>query len=120
MIFLERAILEEFCKSLKGVTTDFQQEWGAQRYHIGGKMFVMFGTDANGVPIFTLKCDPAMAEELREQYEEIVPGYYMNKTHWISIYYSIDESEKFAEKLLAQARQLVFDKLTKKAQKEIG
>lgn len=44
----------------------------------------------------------------------------MNKTHWISIYYAIDESDEFAEKLLAQARQLVFDKLTKKVQKEIG
>ncbi|GEK31276.1 hypothetical protein KZO01_15850 [Kurthia zopfii] len=117
---MEKEVLEGFCKSLKGVTTDFQQEWGAQRYHIGGKMFAMFGTDAKGVPIFTLKCDPAKAEELREQYEEIVPGYYMNKTHWISIYYSIDESNEFAENLLAQARQLVFNKLTKKVQKEIG
>lgn len=117
---MNQEVLESFCKSLKGVTTDFQQEWGAQRYHIGGKMFAMFGTDAKGVPIFTLKCDPVLAEELREQYEEIVPGYYMNKTHWISIYYSIDEANEFAESLLEQARHLVFTKLTKKVQKEIG
>ncbi|CAF4657906.1 unnamed protein product, partial [Rotaria sp. Silwood1] len=32
-----------------------------------------------------LKCDPEYALELREQYEEVQPGYHMNKKHWNTV-----------------------------------
>lgn len=33
-----------------------------------------------------LKCDPERAIMLREEHEEIVPGYHMNKQHWNTVY----------------------------------
>ena len=33
----------------------------------------------------TCKLDPAEGEFLRRQYEDIIPGYYMNKVHWNSV-----------------------------------
>jgi predicted DNA-binding protein (MmcQ/YjbR family) len=33
----------------------------------------------------SLKCDPLLAESLREKYESIVPGYHLNKKHWNTI-----------------------------------
>ena len=32
-----------------------------------------------------LKCDPDRALELRERYEEVLPGFHMNKKHWYTI-----------------------------------
>jgi predicted DNA-binding protein (MmcQ/YjbR family) len=32
-----------------------------------------------------LKCDPAKAIELREQYDSVQPGYHMNKKHWNTV-----------------------------------
>ncbi|WP_010174160.1 MmcQ/YjbR family DNA-binding protein [Bacillus coahuilensis] len=111
--------LQDYCASLKGTTHDYQQDWQADRYHVGEKMFAMMGGDAKGEPIITLKCDPVRAEELREQYDRIIPGYYMNKTHWNSIYYDERFTDEFVENLIQHSYELVLSKLTKKIQKEI-
>lgn len=66
-----------------GVTKDLQAEWNWIRYHIGGKMFAAVCLDdATGKPVYiTCKLDPAEGDFLRRQYEDIIPGYYMNKVH---------------------------------------
>lgn len=33
----------------------------------------------------SLKCDPQLAENLREKYETVLPGYHFNKKHWNTI-----------------------------------
>lgn len=33
----------------------------------------------------SLKCDPLLAETLREKYESVMPGYHLNKKHWNTI-----------------------------------
>ena len=32
-----------------------------------------------------LKCEPELAEQLREAHPEIVPGYHLNKRHWNTV-----------------------------------
>lgn len=112
--------LHAICLKLQGATHDYQPDWQADRYFIGGKMFAMVGGEARGVPIISLKCDPHRAELLREQYEGVIPGYHMNKTHWNSIYLDTQLGDGMMEKLIEHAYELVFNKLTKKAQKEIA
>ncbi|MFL0451693.1 MmcQ/YjbR family DNA-binding protein [Bacillus altitudinis] len=116
---MKKKTLQAFCLSLQGATHDYQPEWQADRYHIGGKMFAMMGGDVDRKPVITLKCDPQRAEELREMHEGIIPGYYMNKTHWNSIYLDADIPSSFVEELIEHSYQLVFHKLTKKAQQAI-
>lgn len=33
----------------------------------------------------SLKCEPKLAEHLREKYESVLPGYHLNKKHWNTI-----------------------------------
>ena len=33
----------------------------------------------------SLKCDPLLAQTLREKYETVLPGYHLNKKHWNTI-----------------------------------
>lgn len=33
----------------------------------------------------SLKCDPQLAEHLRDTYETVLPGYHLNKKHWNTI-----------------------------------
>ncbi|MFJ5790160.1 MmcQ/YjbR family DNA-binding protein [Lysinibacillus sp. NPDC097162] len=113
---MQKDTIHAFCLKLRGTTHDYKEEWQADRYHIGGKMFAMMGGDATRKPIITLKCEPSRAEELRETYEGIIPGYYMNKTHWNSIYMDANIPEDLLENLIQHSYDLVFAKLTKKAQ----
>ncbi|WP_445506244.1 MmcQ/YjbR family DNA-binding protein [Niallia sp. 03190] len=117
---MDKPTLEVYCLKQTGASHDYQVDWKADRYHVGGKMFAMIGGDSQGKPIITLKCDPARAEELREIYEEIIPGYYMNKTHWNSIYLDSTIPDELWELLIAHSYTLVFEKLPKKLQREIN
>lgn len=119
-IEMEKEKIRAYCSKLHGTTHDYKIEWEADRYHIGGKMYAMMGGDATGKSVLTLKCEPNRAEELRGAYEGIIPGYYMNKTHWNSIYMDADDVPMdLVENLIKHSYKLVFGKLTKKAQQEI-
>ena len=47
-------------------------------FKVMNKMFTLTGLEGDP-PYINLKCDPDRAIELREQYEDIQPGYHMNK-----------------------------------------
>lgn len=111
--------LDEYCASKKGAQKDFKVEWNATRYLIGGKMFVMQGGDKENKPIITLKCDPLFTKSLREQYTDIVAGYYMNKEHWNSLYLEGDVPDDILKQMIDMSYELVIGKLTKKAFNEI-
>ncbi len=49
-----------------------------------GKMFALIAEGSTPVKL-SLKCDPQLAELLREKYETVVPGYHLNKKHWNTI-----------------------------------
>lgn len=48
------------------------------------KMFALIAQDSNPLRV-SLKCDPVLAETLREKYETVVPGYHLNKKHWNTV-----------------------------------
>lgn len=50
-------------------------------YKVGDKMFALVAEKSDPVRL-SLKCDPRLAEVLREKYETVMPGYHLNKKHW--------------------------------------
>ncbi len=50
----------------------------------GGKMFALIAENSKPLRL-SLKCDPLLAETLREKYETVMPGYHLNKKHWNTI-----------------------------------
>ena len=53
-------------------------------FKVAGKMFALMSLDE--VPATAnLKCDPDLALELRDRYEQVRPGYHMNKKHWNTV-----------------------------------
>lgn len=72
-----------------------------------------------GTPSLNLKCDPERAEELRAEYEGIHPGWHMSKTHWNTVHFNSDVSNKMICELINHSYEMVFKSLTKKGQAEI-
>ena len=85
---MKYAWMDEYLMNKTGVTKDLKEEWNWIRYMIGGKMFAAICLDeANeNKPVYiTLKLEPLDGDSLRQQYEDIIPGYYMNKVYWNSV-----------------------------------
>lgn len=73
-----------------------------------GKMFALIQEGKKPVRI-SLKCDPVLAEKLREEYETVLPGYHLNKKHWNTIICSGQLSDDEITGLIDHSYQLVVD-----------
>ena len=111
--------LDEYCLAQAGAVKDYKPEWDATRYMINGKMFALCGGNKEGKPIITLKLDPEFGRILREQYEDITPGYYMNKEHWNSLCLYGNVPDDIVRTMVNESYQLIFKSLSKKIQIEI-
>ena len=113
--------IDAYLLEKSGVTKDLQAEWNWIRYQIGGKLFAAVCLDnATGKPVYiTLKLKPEEGDFLRQQYEDIIPGYYMNKLHWNSIKADGTVSDELVKEMLDKSYQLVLGGLSKKKQKEL-
>ena len=77
-------MISEYCLSKKGVVEDFPFDEETLVFKVGGKMFALIPLEKITLQI-NLKCDPEKAMELREQYEDVQPGWHMSKTYWNTI-----------------------------------
>ena len=112
--------IDDYLLQKPGVTKDLQPDWNWIRYQIGGKLFAAVCLDDQDQPYYiTLKLGPAEGDFLRGQYEDILPGYYMNKTHWNSVRAQGSVPDDLLRNLLDEAYRLVLSALPKKKQREI-
>lgn len=112
--------IDDFLMKKQGVTKDLQASWNWIRYQIGGKMFAAICLDENDNPYYiTLKSEPTEGDFLRQKYKDIIPGYYMNKTHWNSINPDGAVPDALLKELLDKSYELVLNSFSQKKQKEI-
>lgn len=111
--------IDEFLMAMPGVTK-LPPQWNWIRYGIGEKMFAAVCLDEENKPYYiTLKLEPSEGDFLRQQYEDIVPGYYMNKVHWNSIKPDGRVPEELLKDLLDKSYHLVLGGLSRKKQQEL-
>lgn len=76
--------VEEYLLSMPNARLDYPFGEGVAVYKVGDKMFALVPEKSDPVSI-SLKCDPLLAQTLREKYESVMPGYHLNKKHWNTI-----------------------------------
>lgn len=109
--------LRDYCLSKPGSTEGLPFGEETLVFKVGEKIFLLVGlTEANR---FNAKCDPERAITLREQYEEIIPGYHMNKKHWNTVYMNGRLTLKQLREIIDHSYGLIFNSLPKKKQEEI-
>jgi predicted DNA-binding protein (MmcQ/YjbR family) len=79
--------IRDYCLAKPGVSEGFPFDEHTLVFKVMNKMFALTGLEGDP-PYVNLKCDPERAIELREHYEDIRPGYHMNKQQWNSVYFT--------------------------------
>ena len=74
----------EYCLSKPGATEGTPFGPDVLVFKVGGKMFALADLD-EVPPTVNLKCDPDLALDLRDRYEQVRAGYHMNKKHWNTV-----------------------------------
>ena len=67
-----------------------------------------------------LKCEPALAEQLRAAHPEITPGYHMNKKHWNTVDCSGALPEETVRELVEDSWDLVVEGLPRLDREALG
>ena len=107
----------EYCLSKPGTTEETPFGPDVLVMKVGGKVFALSSID--NFESINLKCDPERAVELREQYDQITPGFHMNKKHWNTVYLE-GLNQKLIEELIDHSYELVRHSLPRKTKSELG
>lgn len=116
-------ILQEkvaICLTLQGAKETFPFDKKIHALTLGGKIFALIHLYHDDLYV-SLKCQPERIDRLREEYSNIKPGYHLNKQHWITLaineHYDVEPETEIA--LIQNSYQLIFQKLSKKAQNTV-
>ncbi|WP_104087946.1 MmcQ/YjbR family DNA-binding protein [Cryobacterium sp. N19] len=91
-----------------GLVHPFGPDWDV--FKVREKVFMLM-TDITGEPIVIVKADPEDAKALRAQYEDITPGYHMNKQHWITLRPGGTLQKDLVDDLVTESYRLVVENL---------
>jgi len=76
--------VEEYLLSMPNAKLDYPFGEDVAVYKVDDHMFALVAEKSDPVRL-SLKCDPHLANILREKYESVLPGYHLNKKHWNTI-----------------------------------
>lgn len=76
--------LRALCLEMLGAGESFPFGPETSVFKVAGKIFALSPLDSEPLRV-SLKCDPEVGEGLRATRESVVPGYHLNKRHWITV-----------------------------------
>lgn len=110
--------LVDYCSSKPGVAKEFPFDEKTLVFKVMGKMFALTGMDDASSRV-NLKCDPVYAIALRQKYNAVQAGYYMNKKHWNTVELAGDIPNAELHEMIDDSYNLVVKGLTKKLKEEL-
>jgi predicted DNA-binding protein (MmcQ/YjbR family) len=103
--------LRNYCLQKKGVTEEFPFGDTTLVFKVMGKMFAL--APIEDFESINLKVDPAEGVERRDAYAAVIPGYHMNKKHWVTVLMDGSIPDKLLRQWIDESYRLVASKLTK-------
>jgi predicted DNA-binding protein (MmcQ/YjbR family) len=115
---MESDAFRSYCLGKPGVTEHTPFGPDDLVFKVGGKMFALLALNEIP-PACNLKCDPDLALELRDRYEQVRPGYHMNKKHWNTVELGSGLPEAELRKMIDHSYELVVQSLPKKTREQL-
>jgi predicted DNA-binding protein (MmcQ/YjbR family) len=108
----------DYCLKKAAATESTPFGEGVLVFKVGGKMFALAALDE--VPsTVNLKCDPDLALELRDRYEQVRPGYHMNKKHWNTVELDSGVPDAELRKMIDHYYELVVKRLPERVRAKL-
>lgn len=116
---MDRKALRRLCLRFAGSEETFPFGAETSVFKVGGKIFAIsrLGTAPLSV---SLKCEPALAEELRAAHPAITPGYHLNKRHWNTVVIDGSLPERMIADMVEDSYDLVVSRLPRTRRRALG
>jgi predicted DNA-binding protein (MmcQ/YjbR family) len=111
--------LRDACLRHAGAVEEFPFGPEHSVFKVGGKMFALSALDRAPLEV-SVKCEPELAEQLRNTHPAIRPGYHLNKRHWNTITVGGDLPDQLVRDLIEDSYDLVVSALPRQVRGELG
>jgi len=102
--------LRDHCLSFAGAEETFPFGPRTSVFKVAGRMFALSQLDADSIRV-SLKCEPDLAEALREAYAAMIPGYHLNKRRWNTVIIDGPLPDETIREMIEDSYKLVVGKL---------
>ena len=104
------AELRDYCLSFAGAQETFPFGPNTSVFKVAGKMFALSQLGADSLRV-SVKCEPQLAQALREAHAQVLPGYHLNKRHWNTVIIDGSLPEQTVRNLIEDSYDLVVEQL---------
>jgi predicted DNA-binding protein (MmcQ/YjbR family) len=113
------AELREYCLSFPGVEETFPFGPNTSAFKVAGKIFALSQLGADQLRV-SLKCEPALADQLREAHAAVIPGYHLNKRHWNTVTIDGSLTDRMITGMIEDSYDLVVSRLPLASRRKLG
>lgn len=116
---MDAAQIKNYCISKMGAFEEFPFGPDVLVIKVASKMFALM-SGREGKFNLSLKCDPFLAEDLRQRYAAITSGYHLNKKHWNTIVLDGSVPDSEITWMIDHSYDLVVKSLTKVEKEQLS
>ncbi len=116
---MNRKDLRDRCLSFPGAEETFPFGELTSVFKVEGKMFALSALGAESLRV-SVKCEPALAEALREAHPAVTAGYHLNKRHWNTVELDGSLPDTTIRDMIEDSYDLVVSKLPRAKRRALG
>lgn len=111
--------LRAHCLAFPGAAETFPFGPETSVFKVEGKMFAL--SRLTGSPLtVSVKCEPALAEQLRQMHPAVTPGYHLNKKHWNTVVLDGSVTDQLVKDMVEDSYDLIVSRLPASRQRALG
>jgi|SRR5579884_1734254 len=116
---MQAAELRDRCLSFPGASETFPFGPETSVFKVAGRIFAL--SRLGGRPLeVSLKCEPALAEQLRAAHRAVRPGYHLNKRHWNTVTLDGSIPDRILADMIEDSYDLVVSSLSRAQRRALG
>jgi len=116
---MNRAALRRRCLSFPGSSETFPFAPETSVFKVADKVFAISRLGQHPLQV-SLKCEPLLAEQLREAHAAVRPGYHLNKRHWNTVTIDGSLSDRLLQEMIEDSYDLVVSQLSRSRRRALG
>jgi predicted DNA-binding protein (MmcQ/YjbR family) len=111
--------LRELCLGFAGAEETYPFSPEATVFKVHGKIFAIANLGGDPLSI-SLKCEPALAAQLRADHAAVTPGYHLNTRHWNTVRLDGSLPDRLVRDMVEDSYDLVVESLPKRIREDLG
>jgi predicted DNA-binding protein (MmcQ/YjbR family) len=116
---MRAAELREHCLAFPAAAETFPFGPETSVFKVAGKMFALSRLAQRPLQV-SVKCEPLLAEQLRQTHPAVLPGYHLNKRHWNTLIIDGSLPAGMIKDMLEDSYDLVVSGLPRSRRQALG